>query len=108
MGENGVLKRASQVYHWIEHFGKNFFLIEVKSATLASKKVPPPSWEERSRNRVLEIGGDQILERSRRIVEAAYDLLNEAGLDGLTIRAVLEKTGLSRRAFYERFAGKDD
>jgi AcrR family transcriptional regulator len=57
---------------------------------------------------VLQIGGDQILERSRRIVEAAYDLLNEAGLEGLTIRAVLKKTGLSRRAFYERFAGKDD
>jgi AcrR family transcriptional regulator len=29
-------------------------------------------------------------------------------LEGLTIRAVLNKTGLSRRAFYERFEGKDD
>lgn len=66
------------------------------------------SWEERSRNRVLMIGRDQILERSRRIVEAAYDLVDEEGLEGLTIRAVLEKTGLARRAFYERFAGKDD
>jgi AcrR family transcriptional regulator len=46
--------------------------------------------------------------RSHRILEAAYDLLDEAGLEGLTIRAVLEKTGLSRRAFYDRFAGKDD
>jgi AcrR family transcriptional regulator len=67
-----------------------------------------PRWEERSQNRVLEAGRDQILERSRRIVEAAYELLDESGLEGLTIRAVLEKTGLSRRAFYERFAGKDD
>jgi AcrR family transcriptional regulator len=68
----------------------------------------PAHWEDRSANRVLESGRDQILERSRRIVDAAYELLEEQGLDGLTIRAVLKRTGLSRRAFYERFEGKDD
>ena len=47
-------------------------------------------------------------ERSRMIVDAAYALLDKKGLEGLTIRAVLKRTGLSRRAFYERFAGKDD
>lgn len=47
-------------------------------------------------------------ERMRQIVMAAYELLAEEGLDGLTIRAVLARTGLARRAFYERFAGKDD
>ncbi|PLK27616.1 TetR/AcrR family transcriptional regulator [Novosphingobium sp. TH158] len=47
-------------------------------------------------------------ERRRQIVEAAYDLLAEDGLDGLTIRAVLTRTGLARRAFYESFGGKDD
>ncbi|HEX7821612.1 MAG TPA: helix-turn-helix domain-containing protein [Sphingobium sp.] len=51
---------------------------------------------------------DLTAERARRIVDAAYDLLEESGLEGLTIRAVLTRTGLSRRAFYERFAGKDD
>src|SRR5271157_2515262 len=80
----------------------------MKTGTMASKDAAPPPWEQRSRNRVLMIGRDQILERSRRIVEAAYDLVDEEGLEGLTIRAVLEKTGLARRAFYERFAGKDD
>jgi AcrR family transcriptional regulator len=68
----------------------------------------PARWEERSAQRVLETGRDQILDRSRKIVEAAYDLLADDGLEGLTIRAVLNKTGLSRRAFYERFEGKDD
>lgn len=68
----------------------------------------PALWEERSARRVLETGREQILERSRKIVEAAYDLLEDEGLEGLTIRAVLTKTGLSRRAFYERFEGKDD
>ena len=46
--------------------------------------------------------------RRRAIVCAARDLLDENGLDGLTIRAVLARTGLARRAFYECFAGKDD
>jgi len=68
----------------------------------------PAHWEKRSAARVLDIGRDQILERSRRIVEAAYLLLEQDGLDGLTIRSVLKKTGLSRRAFYERFEGKDE
>jgi AcrR family transcriptional regulator len=65
-------------------------------------------WEERSTSRVLEVRRDQILERSRQIVDAAYQLLEEKGLEGLTIRAVLKKTRLSRRAFYERFADKDE
>lgn len=51
---------------------------------------------------------DAILDRSRQIVDAAYELLDQDGLEGLTIRAVLKRTGLSRRAFYERFSGKDD
>lgn len=41
-------------------------------------------------------------------VAAADALLAEKGLEGLTIRAVLERTALARRAFYSRFAGKDD
>lgn len=52
--------------------------------------------------------GEQFAERTRQIVDAAYDLLEEEGLEGLTIRAVLKRTGLARRALYERFAGKDD
>ena len=81
-----------------------------KSARSASalRSETPARWEERSANRVLETGREQILERSRKIVEAAYELLEEQGLEGLTIRAVLRKTRLSRRAFYERFEGKDD
>lgn len=51
-------------------------------------------------------GGEQ--DRTRLLVRAAYDLLDESGLEGLTIRAVLARAGLARRAFYERFQGKDD
>lgn len=47
-------------------------------------------------------------ERRAQILGAADDLLAEKGLDGLTIRAVLTRTGLARRAFYDLFATKDD
>ena len=46
--------------------------------------------------------------RAVRLVEAAYNLLDVHGLEGLTIRAVLAETGLARRAFYENYSGKDD
>lgn len=47
-------------------------------------------------------------DRNRLIVSAADELICEGGLEGLTIRAVLARTGLARRAFYESFTGKDD
>jgi AcrR family transcriptional regulator len=47
-------------------------------------------------------------DRGHLILNAALELLEEEGLDGLTIRSMLKRTGLARRAFYERFPGKDD
>lgn len=76
--------------------------------SIAARPERPVRREGREAGQAVE--GDRIhdLDRSRQIVEAAYDLLDEHGLEGLTIRAVLKKTGLARRAFYERFASKDD
>lgn len=65
-------------------------------------------WEQRTVNRVLQGGHDHILDRSRRIVETTYELLKSLKLDELTIQMILKNSGLSRRAFYERFTGKDD
>ncbi len=56
----------------------------------------------------LRFTGGEGDPRARLLVEAAYDLLEEEGLEGLTIRAVLARTGLARRAFYDNFTGKDD
>jgi AcrR family transcriptional regulator len=79
-----------------------------RAAKATSAIAAPAHWERRSAQRVLEAGRDQILDRSRHLVDAAYELLEQHGLEGLTIRAVLKRTGLSRRAFYERFEGKDE
>jgi AcrR family transcriptional regulator len=68
----------------------------------------PARWEERSVSRVLRSGRERVLARSRRLVQAAGELVAEGGFEGLTLRAVLDRTRLSRRAFYERFDGMDD
>lgn len=47
-------------------------------------------------------------QRNDVLIRAADELLDEGGLEGLTIRAVLLRSGLARRAFYEQFNGKDD
>jgi AcrR family transcriptional regulator len=65
---------------------------------------PRPAWEQRSLNRV----GQQALQRSHKIIEAARELVAEGGLEAVTLRPLLEKSGLSRRAFYDRFEGMDD
>jgi AcrR family transcriptional regulator len=63
-----------------------------------------PSWQRRSAKRF----GGESLERSKAFVDAARDLVAEGGLEAVTLRPLLERSGLSRRAFYDRFDGMDD
>ncbi len=65
-------------------------------------------WEERSTARMLHSARRRAVEQNRRIVAAAREIVAESGLDGLTVQNVRERTGLSLRAFYQRFVGKDD
>jgi AcrR family transcriptional regulator len=65
-------------------------------------------WEERSTARVLDSARRRAVEQSRRIVASAREIVAESGVDGLTVQRVRERTGLSLRAFYQRFVGKDD
>ena len=67
-----------------------------------------PHWERRAAARVVQGARDRLLARSRKFVDKATELVARDGVDGLTVRTVLCETGLSRRAFYQRFAGKDD
>jgi len=67
-----------------------------------------PSWEERSAARVVEKAGDRLLRRSRRLVQAATELAHAKSLDEITLNMVLERAGLSLKAFYGHFTGKDD
>jgi len=51
---------------------------------------------------------EQALRRGHRIVQAATELVAEGGLESVTLRALLDKTGLARRAFYSHFRSMDD
>src|SRR5271166_2484888 len=44
----------------------------------------------------------------REILAAASKTLREQGVRGVSIAAILERTGLGTRAFYRHFASKDD
>ena len=67
-------------------------------------KKPQRAWEERALDRVRE----QALQRGHRLVRAARELVAEGGLESVTLRALLDKTGLARRAFYSHFRSMDD
>src|SRR5215210_2294752 len=46
-------------------------------------------------------------ERRRRLMEAAFDVVGEAGLENLTTRAVCARAGLTERYFYESFGAME-
>ena len=100
----GVL-RCNAAFPYNEAPGENIVLAEVG---LAQQGGTNARWEERSTARVLDVARQRAVKRSRQIVEAARAIVREEGLDALTVQAVLDRTGLSLRAFYQRFAGKDE
>lgn len=65
--------------------------------------------EERQADLILGRGKDSgDADRKAKLVKVAAELLGDLGMEGLTIRSVLERSGLARRAFYECFESKDD
>ena len=48
------------------------------------------------------------MDRRDQIIDATTRLLGKIGLEGLTVRAVLNETGINRRSYYEHFSGKDE
>jgi AcrR family transcriptional regulator len=75
---------------------------------LVAREEDAAAWEQRSTARALDAARKRTLRRSRRLVDAATEILRREGVDGLTVQAVVERAGLSLRAFYQRFAGKDE
>lgn len=70
----------------------------------ALSELTGPLWEQRTRARV----GDRALLRSRQVIRAARQIVADGGLEAVSLRPLLERSGLSRRAFYARFSGMDD
>lgn len=73
--------------------------------------VPATGWRERStKSRAHAASAVQLrsLERATKFVRAALTLMSTTLTTDFSVRHVIERAGLSRRAFYELFESKDD
>jgi len=53
-------------------------------------------------------GKSQIRELREKILESALDIITEKGLDGLTMRGLAKRTGMTAPNFYNYFSNKDE
>jgi AcrR family transcriptional regulator len=67
-----------------------------------------PAWQRQSMDRSLQSARSRAHARSSRFVKAATQLLQEKGDIDFTVQDVVERSGMSIRAFYKYFASKDE
>jgi AcrR family transcriptional regulator len=67
-----------------------------------------PAWQDRAVERSLERARVEAAQRSRRIVQAAMELVEESATGDFTLQTVAERVGISIRTFYQHFPAKDD
>jgi AcrR family transcriptional regulator len=65
-------------------------------------------WRERAVGRSLSSATARSQDRAGRFVAAARDLVRESGDLDFAVQDVVQRAGLSLRAFYQHFDGKDD
>src|SRR4051794_6543803 len=67
-----------------------------------------PDWRERAVSRSLNAARSRAEERVQRLLDAAFELIDEKGSTDFTIQEVVERSKQSLRGFYEYFDGKDE
>jgi AcrR family transcriptional regulator len=70
--------------------------------------IVPFQWQQRALRRSLGGAQTRSMDRMNRLLAAARDLANETGSAAFTVRDVATTAGLSLKAFYRCFAGKDE
>jgi AcrR family transcriptional regulator len=65
-------------------------------------------WQERTLERRLSTARARALARSSRFLATALELVQESGRADFTIQALIDRSNLSLRAFYQHFAGKEE
>jgi AcrR family transcriptional regulator len=68
----------------------------------------PNSWQQRTIDRRLSTARARALARSSRFLATALELVEESGRADFTIQALIDRSNLSLRAFYQHFAGKEE
>ena len=71
-------------------------------------EAAPTGWRERAVARSLDAARSRAEERVQRILDAAFELIDENGSTDFTIQEVVERSQQSLRGFYEYFNSKDE
>ena len=79
-----------------------------RPAWLESVPRPESRWRRRSAERATEDVRKRAETRSDRFLHVALELLSEGGSENLSVRKVVEHSGMSLRSFYQSFSGTDD
>jgi AcrR family transcriptional regulator len=81
----------------------------VDDAELVETELEMPSaWQQRTIDRRLSTARARALARSSRFLATALELVEESGRADFTIQALIDRSNLSLRAFYQHFAGKEE
>src|SRR5262245_36344777 len=65
-------------------------------------------WRRRAVSRSLSAARSRAEQRVQRLLEAAFELIDEKGTSEFTIQEVVDRSKQSLRAFYQYFDGKDE
>jgi AcrR family transcriptional regulator len=67
-----------------------------------------PAWQQRTLQRSLSTARRRAISRADQLIDAAAELLRSTGRTDFTVQEVVDRAGMSLRAFYHHFASKDD
>jgi AcrR family transcriptional regulator len=66
------------------------------------------SWRQRAVSKSLSAARTRAEQRVQRLLDAAFELIDEKGSAEFTIQEVVDRSGQSLRGFYQYFEGKDE
>jgi AcrR family transcriptional regulator len=67
-----------------------------------------PGWRQRAVSKSLSAARTRAEQRVQRLLDAAFNLIDERGTTEFTIQEVVERSKQSLRGFYQYFDGKDE
>jgi AcrR family transcriptional regulator len=72
------------------------------------KKGEAKGWRQRAVSKSLSAARSRAEQRVQRLLDAAFELIDEKGTIEFTIQEVVDRSGQSLRGFYQYFEGKDE
>jgi AcrR family transcriptional regulator len=72
------------------------------------RKDDAASWRQRAVSRSLDAARTRAEQRVQRLLDAAFELIDEKGSSEFTIQEVVDRSKQSLRGFYQYFDGKDE